>query len=377
VIRSPILIFSPFWHVPLRLITQILLICMHFGFFLFLSIGLFPMVSISSLMLFTMPEVWDWIAKRVHTAEKKAIRIYYDGNCGFCLKTAKIFRAFCLPEEVPILKAQENETIRPIFEAEDSWVVTDTAGNHYTKWAAVAFVMRQSPIFWIFGKLFTIRPLAVLGDRLYRLIGDNRAGALGAFSARFLPYRRQWMRLTWIESGVVGLLMALVFAHNMTTLPKVNYELPESLNALQKALRLHQTWNMFAPRPLRASGWFVIRGEMEDGSVMDLWAGTEGEPDPSKPKYVVNWYPDYRWRKYLSRVPLDGYEDQLHNFARYYCRKYNRFEPGPQRLYKIRIDYHREWTMPNYQPRQYKKIHLLDWYCYEKTKAKEQPEDSS
>ena len=73
--------------------------------------------------------------------------------------------------------------------------MTDGRGNHLTKWAAVAFVMRQSPMFWLFGKAFEWRPLAGLGDRLYRLIGDNRAGALGRLSGSFLPYRHQWMRL--------------------------------------------------------------------------------------------------------------------------------------------------------------------------------------
>ena len=372
---APFLIFSPIWHVPVRLVTQVMLICMHIGFYLFLSIGLFPMVSITSLTLFTLPEVWDWIAKRAHTAEMRAIKIYYDGTCGFCLKTAKIFRTFCLSDEVPILPAQDDPKIRPIFEAEDSWVVTDHAGNTYTKWVAVAFVLRQSWIFWIFGKLFTFAPLAWLGDRLYRLIGDNRKGVLGALSARFLPYRRQWLRLTWVEAAAVGALMVMVFLHNVSTIPSFNYRLPEALDTLQKGLRLHQTWDMFAPRPLRASGWFVVRGELEDGTVIDLWTGKEGEPDPSKPKYVVKWYPDYRWRKYLSRVPLDGYEEQLHNFARYYCRKYNVFEPGLLRLYKIEIDYHREWTMPDYQPREYKKIHLLDWFCFERKKA--EPDDKS
>ncbi|RME96955.1 MAG: HTTM domain-containing protein, partial [Alphaproteobacteria bacterium] len=62
---APFLMFSPVWHVQLRLVTQFLLISMHLGFVAFLRIGLFPAVSISSLLLFTPSAVWDWLGARV------------------------------------------------------------------------------------------------------------------------------------------------------------------------------------------------------------------------------------------------------------------------------------------------------------------------
>ena len=115
---------------------------------------LFPYISICSLLLFTPGAVWDWLARRVYPAEKRAIAIYYDKDCGFCLKTAKLFRTFCLTPENAIEPAQDHPAIKPIFEAQDSWVVTDGQGNHWTKWAAVAYLWRQSPVFWLLGKAF-------------------------------------------------------------------------------------------------------------------------------------------------------------------------------------------------------------------------------
>ncbi|MFQ5567619.1 MAG: HTTM domain-containing protein, partial [Paracoccaceae bacterium] len=329
---APVLVFSPIWHLPLRLVALVLLIAMHLGFYLFLEIGLFPFISIASLLLFTPGEVWDWLGRRIYPPSKHAIAIYYDGGCGFCLKTAKVLRTFCLPADVPIRPAQDDPEIRPLFEAEESWVVTDAEGNRRTKSAAVAFVLRQSPVFWPIGKALEWRPLARLGDRLYRLIGDSRTGVLGRLSARFLPYRTQWLRLSRAETLLVGVLAVMVFAHNLTTLPKVGYRLPEAGQSFLKAVRLQQTWNMFAPRPLKSDGWFVIRGVMEDGAVVDLWHGVAGEPDTARPRYIGRWYPDYRWRKYLSRLPNKRYRAQRKNFARYYCRTYNRFDPGPVRL---------------------------------------------
>ncbi len=363
---APLLVFSPVWHLPLRLVAMVLLIAMHLGFYLFLEIGLFPFVSIASLLLFTPGEVWDWLGRRVYPPDKRAIAIYYDGDCGFCLKTARLLRTFCLPADVVIRPAQDDPEIRPLFEAEESWVVTDGEGNRWTKWAAVAFVLRQSPVFWLFGKALQWRPLARLGDRLYRLIGDNRTGPLGRLSARFLPYRYQWLRLSRAETLLVGALAVMVFAHNLTTLPKVRYEMPEAVQSFQKAVRLHQVWNMFAPRPLKSDGWFVVRGVMEDGAVVDVWHGTPGEPDTAKPHYMSKWFPDYRWRKYLSRLPTKRFRPQIKNFARYYCRTFNRFDRGAVRLATLTIDYHRERTLPDYQPPEYKVIRLMNWNCLPK-----------
>ncbi len=363
---APLLVFSPIWHLPLRLVAMVLLITMHLGFFLFLEIGLFPFISITSLLLFTPGAVWDWLGRRVYPPSKRAIAIYYDGKCGFCLRTAKLLRTFCLPGDVPIRPAQDDPDIRPLFEAEESWVVTDGQGNRWTKWAAVAFVLRQSQVFWLPGKAFEWRPLARLGDRLYRLIGDNRTGPLGWFSARFLPYRYQWLRLSRAETLLVGALTVMVFAHNLTTLPKVDYQLLEPVRAFQRAVRLHQNWNMFAPWPSKSDGWFVVRGVMEDGAVVDLWHRRPGEPDTAKPRYVSKWNTDYRWRKYLWRLPNKKYRGQVKNFARYYCRTYNRFDPGAVRLATLIIDYHRERTLADYQLPEYKVIRLLNWNCLPK-----------
>ena len=153
---------------------------------------------------------------------------------------------------------------------------------------------------------------------------------------------------------------------NLTTLPKVDYQLLEPVRAFQRAVRLNQNWNMFAPRPSKSDGWFVVRGVMEDGAVVDLWHQRPGEPDTAKPRYVSKWYTDYRWRKYLSRLPSKRNLGQVKNFARYYCRTYNRFFPGAVRLATLTIDYHRERTLPDYQLPEYKVIRLLNWNCLPK-----------
>jgi hypothetical protein len=78
---------------------------------------------------------------------------------------------------------------------------------------------------------------------------------------------------------------------------------------------------------------------------------------------VSEWYLDSRWRKYLSPLPKKELKEQVNNFARYYCRRYNWLDSAPVRLATLTIDYHRQTTMPDYQPPEYKLIRLLDWTC--------------
>ena len=69
---------------------------------------------------------------------------------------------------------------------------------------------------------------------------------------------------------------------------------------------------------------------------------------------------NYRWRKYMSRLPKKTYREQVRNLARYYCRTFNRYYRGDVKLATLTIDYHRERTLPDYQSPAYKVIRMLD-----------------
>ncbi len=361
---TPLLLFSPVLHLPLRLTGQALLIAMHIGFAVFLFIGLFPVVSICSLLLFTPGAVWDWLARRLRTEERAGLAIYYDGDCAFCYKVCLILRAFCLPSETPIRKAQDDPEIRPLFEAEESWVVRDFDGRLFTKWAAVNLVLRRSPVFWPIGRLLDLGPLLALCDRLYRVIGNNRM-ALGAITARALPVREVRLQASRPTTALVATLTLTVFYWNVLTLPKVSYEAPDFLGKAFHAFRLAQTWNMFAPHPARSDGWYVVPGTLDDGAQVELFTGRPGPVSFGKPEHVARYYGDYRIRKYFSRLPRDRYKSQLLNYARHLCRKWNRYGHGGERqLIRFSIHYMRETTQPDYAPDRLTNRDLANWRCF-------------
>ncbi len=361
-LAAPFLLLSPVWHVTLRGIGLAGLIAMHLGFALFLHIGLFWLISITSLLLFVPGAWWDWLAARVYPPAKRQIALYYDEGCVFCEKTCRLLRTFCLTPDNPILIAQRDAVAGPILRAHNSWVVIDANGAVHLKWRAVAFVLRQSPVFWWLGWLTDRRPLAGIGAWLYDRIGLARP-RLGRFSARWLPYHAPWPGPGRLLQGLVGALALLVLAWNIVQLPRVDYTLPRPLATVIWALNLDQYWNMFAPYPARQDGWLVIAGEFTDGSPIELWSGEVGPPPAVGATDMPAWHKDYRWRKYVSRITDPVNKAQLHNFARYYCRLYNRFDPWPLKLrrFSIRHDYQR--TLPPGQGMTRGSAVILHWKC--------------
>ena len=67
---------------------------MHIGFLLCLELGHFPYVSLASLTLFCGGWVWDALGKVHERRHPIAPRVYYDRDCGFCLKSCLLFRTF-------------------------------------------------------------------------------------------------------------------------------------------------------------------------------------------------------------------------------------------------------------------------------------------
>jgi len=359
---GPLLMFSPVVRVPLRLVLLAMLITMHVGFFLCLEIGLFPFISITSLLAFTPGAVWDWLEARSRARDRRGVVIYYDGPCEFCRKVCLILVTFLLPRATPVKPAQEAPAVYQEMERHNSWVVIDHDGSRHVRWHALALVSRRSPIFWPLGVLAGAGFLQKLGDRIYESVARNR-GRLGELSAVLLPYRTRSIHPSRAANLVVGVLIAYVFYINLTTLPAFTYRLPKRLDGLQATLRLGQTWNMFAPEPTRNDGWFVVPGVLRDGTSVDVLHLRIGDPDWTRPAYLAEEYPTYRWRKYLVRLAHSDYVQHRPFYAQYLCRLWNERTTRGRELVELKLYFNLERVQPDYQPRKKERLLLHVHQC--------------
>ena len=355
---TPLLLFSPIFHLRLRIVGLLLLITMHLGFLASMGIGLFPYISITSLLAFTPGAVWDcdWLQRRLRATERTGIKIFYDRDCAFCLKVCLILRTFLLPSSVPVTPAQEDPKIHERMRTYNSWVVLDHTDTPYVRWEAVAFLFRRSFLFAPLGHLFTSGAFSRIGDRIYDLVARNR-GSLSRITAVALPYRSLTIEVNWAANLAVGILLLSVLAINIGGLKQFRFSVPTFAQQITSTLRLNQKWNMFAPAPSRGTPWFVARGETVSEEAVDVFLNRLGEPFGNRDDYLEanNW--SFRWRKYLAQLARAKRIELRPFYIDYLCRNWNQTHGADLALQSIQLHLIMEWNQINEPPRE--EHHLL------------------
>ncbi len=113
----------------------------------------------------------------------------------------------------------------------------------------------------------------------------------------------------WVNP-VAGVFLLFIFLLNVRSLPEFRHSglaaMLQPFEFVAKGLRVSQDWIMFAPNPQVEAGWFVMRGELGDGSEVDLYRAIVLDRDVgidwSEPVLVSAMYPTQRWRKCLLQM---------------------------------------------------------------------------
>ena len=127
-------------------------------------------------------------------------------------------------------------------------------------------------------------------------------------------------------------------------------------------LRLDQNWNMFAPKPLRDDGWFVIIGERADGGRVDLWQG--GQPvSLEKPARVSAMYKNERWRKYMRNLWYKKNKKHRPAFLGWLCEQWNAGAAPEAVITSIEMNYMQENSVPPGETAAAEKVLMRTWTC--------------
>lgn len=101
---------------------------------------------------------------------------------------------------------------------------------------------------------------------------------------------------------------------------------PEPLETYGERAHLTQHWTMFAPDPLRETGWYVLPGTLTNGTTVDVARGgpvTAERPEELSDDLAAQ-YPNQRWRKYTSNLLEPGHGAERRLFLEYHCERWNR-----------------------------------------------------
>jgi len=355
---GPIIALSPILNVYARSVAAFAFISLEIGFLLNLNVGLFPFISITSLLILIPSSIWDWLEGCFQPRPHEKMIMYYDQDCGFCLKTCLLIRSiFGLNADVKA--AQSVPEVGEILEREFTWIL-EIDGQRWLRWQALVECIQRGGRMRFVGKILSV--LGSRGDSVYTLIGHNR-DRLGRLTLLLLPWRSFSYSPSVLSQSLAAIFLVVVFMHNLSSVPKseradflssafdLNQTVKSYFNPVIELARLDQWWNMFAPYPQKNDGWFLMVGLATSGALVDVLNDAKTPPLTTKPaRFIPEQVPNYRWRKYLTRIKRKGYSDELGRYAGAACVRWNDREKQlgavGDNLEAFNIYYVRERTPP-------------------------------
>ena len=105
------------------------------------------------------------------------LRVYFDGDCRFCRRSARILQSLVLPVQTPVMPGQIDPEIFRLMVEHNSWVVLTGDNQSHLKADAFAVVLEQSPFFFWRWSAIPLRwpPVMAVADVIYRWIARNRS----------------------------------------------------------------------------------------------------------------------------------------------------------------------------------------------------------
>lgn len=320
---APLLVLLPsYWS---RVVGLLGLVALETGIWLSVEVGLFPLISVVSLIPLVPPRSVDrvsrWRTGRGGSNEPRLV-LFYDRGCQFCIFACRLLLAVCGIRGASLREAQSDPAAARILDESFSWSVTRALNSedetsaaeldpdYRQGWEAVRFLAGSSRRSW----LLRVLPEATFGDRLYLSIGRNR-GTLG------LAGRVVFGRAAPAGVGPFGRFSAafalmVVVAWNLVTYPTVRNwnDLRPQVEPVIGLLNLMQYWDMFAPYPFTSDFWHVMPALARDGRRLDLLSGLPVSLDT--PVDGPDRYGGYRWRKSILRSQQ---RDEMDRVFRYFC----------------------------------------------------------
>jgi len=142
---------------------------------------------------------------------------------------------------------------------------------------------------------------------------------------------------------VVTLGFVLLWVSRPVLPDEIEEQITHDLRPAGRLLRLRQNWSMFAPRPPRTDGWFVLRARQANGNEIDLLAaGTPLTWD--KPACASSAFPGRRWTKYLSNIGKGHYRELRGPFCDYLIGQWNTAHDVGRQVVEAELYYLKEWS---------------------------------
>lgn len=321
------LIFVPYKNYIFRMNAIILFFGLHFGIWMTMYLGIFAPVCLAAWVPFLPSEFWDGLFERAKKRAKQ-IQIFYDEDCGFCLKMAYLVKTFFGLLNTEIKPAQKNSKINKIMEEKNSWVLS-IDGKEYVQYNALLKLITYSPFRLVLWPLYLFKPI---GSNIYSAVANNRSWCDKVLKS--IGYSSVRLDYGFLTRSLSKFLIVTVLLWNVEGyVGYKKFDLKSPWPEIVFALQLNQQWNMFAPYPMTEDGWFVSEATFLDDSTYDIL--NDKFVTDEKPQNVAQTYKDSSWHKYLMNLWLSENAQHRVYFGKYACKKWNRENYNKIKSFKL------------------------------------------
>lgn len=150
-------------------------------------------------------------------------------------------------------------------------------------------------------------------------------------------------------SAVAAAALALVVALNIEQVGAAGFAVPDALVRVANLARLDQTWAMFAPYPDKRTGWFVVRGHLPDGRLVDAYHPSPAPPPLAEPANLSATFPTPRWLYYMTNLSKPEYARARRWFAAFSCRRFDAAHVAREPLRDVELSFFLRWTLLGYE----------------------------
>ena len=111
---------------------------------------------------------------RLNKIPSAGVKVYYDRDCGFCVRAVGLMKTLFLLPQIEIAGAQSEPAIEAAMRQCNSWVVLDADGARHFGYDAVLVVAAVSPVFRFFMPVLNLGISRRWGERIYRYVATHR-----------------------------------------------------------------------------------------------------------------------------------------------------------------------------------------------------------
>ena len=357
---GPLLFFVPVATPPFRIAVMLLFLALQLGFGVCMYLGTFPWVSTIALAPFLPTAVWERMRRAARARAGGELTVYYDGGCPLCRNTVVLLTTFLLLPEARLTPVQQHPGLFADKKLKRLWFVEDAQGIRYMKFDAVVRLLRSSLLGWPMGFILRWSSAKRLGKRIAE--HSAKEHRLWGRAVGWLSGRRVALRPTTPASLFAAACLAYVLAQNAAQVRHATLPPWPPLEFIGRTLRMEQNWKLFAPEPFKDDGWYVLPGQLKDGSYVDVGRGGR-LVSWDKPEVETDTYKNFRWRQYTRNLWLPEFVWARVYFAQYLCHAWSDHRPPPKRLDAFEVYFMKEVTLPDYQEPTPEKVLLGSYRC--------------